>query len=93
MSGDIHAAELSRLDRPGTYPLYEFTSSALTAGSNTGIANQPNERRVEGTAYGEHNYGTLSVSGKRKQRVLTCTLYDRRGNVIWTRAINEQDLR
>jgi alkaline phosphatase D len=93
VSGDIHAAELSRLDRPGTYPLYEFTSSALTAGSNTGIANQPNDRRVEGTAYGEHNYGTLSVSGKRKQRVLTLTLHDRRGNVVWTRAINEQDLR
>lgn len=93
VSGDIHAAELSRLDRPGTYPLYEFTSSALTAGSNTGIADQPNDRRVKGTAYGEHNYGTLSVSGKRKQRVLTLTLHDRRGNVVWTRAINEQDLR
>src|SRR6266576_6390079 len=30
ISGDRHWAELSRLDRPGDYPLYDLTSSALT---------------------------------------------------------------
>lgn len=93
VSGDIHAAELSKLERSGTYPIYEFTSSSLTAGSNTGIATQPNDRRVEGTAFGQHNFGTLSVSGQRKQRVLTLTLYNASGSVVWTRDLREQDLR
>ena len=79
VTGDVHGAELSMLEREGTYPIYEFTSSAITAGSNKGIADQPNDHRVEGTAFGGHNYGTIAVSGKRKERVLTLRLYDKDG--------------
>ncbi len=93
VSGDIHAAELSKLERPGTYPLYEFTSSSLTAGSNTGIANQTNEYRVAGTAYGQHNFGLLTVSGKRKNRVLTLRCMDKEGKEVWKRELKEEELR
>ncbi len=93
ITGDVHGAELSKLERDGTYPIYEFTSSAITAGSNKGIADQPNDHRVQGTAFGGHNYGTITVSGKRKERVLTLRLYDKDGGMVWERVLAEADLR
>jgi alkaline phosphatase D len=92
-TGDIHAAELSRLDRPGTYPLYEITSSSLTAGSNKDIANQSNTYRVPGTAYGAHNFGLISVSGAKGSRVLTLRIMDKDGKEVWKREIAERELR
>jgi len=93
VSGDIHASELSKLDRAGTYPLYEFTCSALTAGSNKDIANQPNAYRVAGTEYGEHNFGIITVSGPAKARSLRLTVYDKLGKEVWTREIKEDELK
>ena len=93
VSGDIHAAELSKLERSGTYPLYEFTSSSLTAGANKDIEQQSNAYRVPGTAVGKHNFGLISVSGPAKQRVLTLSVHDINGNEIWQRTISETELR
>jgi len=93
ITGDVHGAELSKLERAGTYPIYDFTSSSITAGSNKGIADQPNDHRVPGTAFGGHNYGTITVSGMRKERVLTLRLYNKDGGLVWERAVSERDLR
>lgn len=93
ITGDVHGAELSKRDRPGTYPIYDFTSSAITAGANAGIADQPNDHRVEGTAFGGHNYGTITVSGVRKDRVLTLRLYNKDGDLVWERRLTEKELR
>ncbi|MCX6140562.1 MAG: alkaline phosphatase D family protein [Candidatus Kapabacteria bacterium] len=93
VTGDIHAAELSKLDRSGTYPLYDFTSSSLTAGSNKDIANQSNKYRVPGTEYGGHNFGLISVSGDKGARVLTLRIMDKDGKAVWKREIGERELR
>ncbi|MFM8771759.1 MAG: alkaline phosphatase D family protein, partial [Candidatus Kapaibacterium sp.] len=55
VSGDVHFAELSKLDREGTYPIYELTSSPLSAGLNTSPAYRENSRTVPGTEYVGHN--------------------------------------
>ncbi len=93
VTGDIHAAELSKLDRPGTYPLYELTSSSLTAGSNKSIADQPNTYRVPGTEFSAHNFGLINVSGPRGARILTMRIMDKDGKEVWKREIAEQALR
>lgn len=93
LTGDIHATELSKLDRPGTYPLYEFTCSSLTAGSNKGIAEQSNAYRVAGTEYGLHNFGIATIRGPEKERTLTLTVHDVNGNTVWTRDIKASELR
>ena len=93
VSGDVHGAELMKMDRTNAYPLYEFTSSALTAGSNVGIADQPNDHRIQGTAYGLHNFGTITVSGPRKERSLTLRLMSKDGEEIWQRTITADELR
>lgn len=92
LTGDIHATELSKLDRPQTYPLYEFTCSSLTAGSNTGIHEQSNTYRVAGTDYGMHNFGMITLSGPEKNRVCTITVYDVHGIQVWTRDIKADEL-
>ena len=99
LSGDRHHAELLKLDRPGTYPLYEFTSSPLTAGASTYAADPDspefdNPLRVPGTLVaGRHNFGTLSVSGPRTDRTLTMRALDAEGAVIWEQSVRAASLR
>jgi alkaline phosphatase D len=59
ISGDRHWAELSRLDRPGGYPLYDLTASALTEPHNRGTPT-PNRLR-EGPTYHNVNVGLLTI--------------------------------
>lgn len=59
ISGDRHWAELSRLDRPGDYPLYDLTSSALTEAHKRGSPT-PNIFR-EGPTYHGNNVGLINI--------------------------------
>lgn len=93
LSGDVHGAELTQFERAGTYPLFEFTSSSITAGSNKGIADQPNDYRVPETAFGGHNYGVLDLEGaSRKDRKLVLRLFDKDGKQIWEHELRAEDL-
>ena len=91
LDGDRHHTELTKMERYGTYPLYDFTCSPLTAG--TGRPDEENYMRVEGTDVKEHNFAMLEVTGPRKQRELKITVYDTKGSEIWSRSFNENDLR
>ncbi len=59
ISGDRHWAELSRLDRPGDYPLYDMTASALTEPHKRGTPT-PNRLR-DGPTYHDVNVGLLTI--------------------------------
>jgi alkaline phosphatase D len=95
LSGDRHLGGLWRIERPGTYPLFEFTSSPLTAGV---FANPPPEERenpelVPGTLVSQRNFGMLRVSGPRQERVLTLEAYDASGKILWQRRLSAAELR
>ena len=98
LSGDRHHAELMRMERPGTYPLYEFTSSPLTAGASTYAARpdspeHDNPIRVPGTLVtGPRNFGTLTVAGPRTDRTLTMRAFDAEGALLWEHAVRARDL-
>jgi len=92
LTGDRHHSELTKLDRVGTYPLYDFTISSFTAGVSPGKDEQ-NNFRVKGTLADEHNFALLNVSGTRKNRILKCTVYDVRGKELWNYSVNENDLK
>ena len=99
VSGDRHHTELIKLDRPGAYPLYEFTSSPLTAGASTFALREDsperdNPARVPGTLVaGDRNFGTLTVSGPRTDRTMTLRTYDASGALRWEHALRARDLR
>ena len=99
LSGDRHHAELVRVERPGTYPLYEFTSSPLTAGVSTAALDPDspeyeNPARVPGTLVADRrNFGTLTVSGPRTDRTMTMRALGADGVVLWERSVRAADLR
>ncbi len=92
LSGDRHHTILSKLDRPRKYPLYDLTSSALTAGSHTPDEDE-NSYRVPGTLVSERNFAKLSVSGERKDRVLQIEVFNAQGERLWEHRITAKELR
>jgi alkaline phosphatase D len=95
LSGDRHHTELNRMDRPGAYPLYEFTSSPLTAGSSpTPRDVDLNPIRIDGTLVaGQRSFGTLTFSGPRQDRTLTMRAHSAEGALLWEHAVRANDLR
>lgn len=93
LTGDVHYSVLSRLDRRGTYPLYDLTVSPFTAGPTiTDEASNGNYMLVPGTLYTDHNFATLDFSGPRRDRVLTITVRATDGREVWSQEIRATDL-
>lgn len=100
LSGDRHLTELIALKDSSFYTLYDFTSSALTSGltslkgrNGEWTAEYNNPLRVEGTLVNDkHNFGMLTVSGKRRERVLTMECYDLTGARRWSRSVPASEL-
>lgn len=95
LSGDRHFSELLKVDRPGTYPLYEFTSSPLTARpwANPEAGEQQNPDVVPGTLIGRRQFGMIRVTGPGHDRVLALESYDTTGKLLWRHEIKARDLR
>ena len=42
--------------------------------------------------WGNRNFGTLEVTGPRKERVMTIRTHDAKGDIIWEREYKASDL-
>lgn len=99
LSGDRHHTELLKNENVKAslgYPLYDLTSSSITAGSSNVLSTPEaqNPQRVENTLVVENNYCTIKISGlKRGDRILTLTCYDANGLVKWGQVIKESELK
>lgn len=93
LSGDRHFTRLARMARDGAYPLHELSCSPLTSGAAGNMKPEHLAGYVEGTLVTRRNFCTLAFSGPRRQRVLAVSSYDTAGQVLWTHAIREADLR
>lgn len=94
LTGDVHYSVLTKLDRRGTYPLYDLTVSPLTAGpTDTDESRNRNHLRVPGTLYAGRSFATLDVTGPRTDRVLTVAVRDVEGRAVWSREIRASELR
>lgn len=85
LSGDRHFAELLRIERPGTYPLIELTTSPLTAGPvrKPDDAETANPDVVPGSFQNVRNFASLTVSGPRTDRSLRIELKNTEGAALW----------
>ena len=92
LTGDRHHSELSKLDREGSYPLYDFTVSPLTSSSHTPDEGE-NSLTQEGTMVTERNFGIISISGPREDRQLKMEIRDTTGKLLWDRSLKATDLR
>lgn len=57
LTGDVHYAEISRLNEPGLYPLYDVTASGITSTWDFATLNK---NRIEGPVMDNH-YGLLTI--------------------------------
>ncbi len=94
LSGDRHESELLKVDVPGLYPFYEFTSSPLTSGMVSSTEREANNpARVPGTwVTDRRSFGLLEVTGPPDGRVLTLSAIDAQGTVLWKREIAAKEL-
>lgn len=99
LSGDRHHTELLKNDKVTAslgYPLYDLTSSSITAGASSVIGSdeEKNPMRVANTLTAENNFCRIQISGKKKgERQLEITNYDAKGMVKWGYVIKESDLK
>ena len=95
VSGDRHFSELLKIDRPGAYPLYEFTSSPLTSRppARLDAADRDNPDIVPGTLVVKRQFGMIRVSGPGDDRRLALESYDSDGVLLWRHEIRARDLR
>jgi alkaline phosphatase D len=97
LSGDIHHSELMKITPQDFYPLYDFTSSSLTAGLFRVEKNSPhfnNPARVSGTLVDDmHSFGLLRFDGPRTDRRVTLECYDKDGKKRWQHPIAAKELR
>jgi alkaline phosphatase D len=94
-SGDRHFTELLRVERPGAYPLYEFTSSPLTSRpyENPDSAEKTNPDLVAGTLVGKRQFGLIRLTGPESARRIALESYDATGALLWRHELDAKALR
>lgn len=60
LTGDVHYAEISRLEEPGLYPIYDITSSGITSTWDFATLNK---NRIEGPVMDNH-FGLVTIEWK-----------------------------
>jgi alkaline phosphatase D len=93
LTGDRHHSEIIKVNRPGTYSLYDITVSPLTSGTHTfsGVEKN-NPYRVLGIDE-KQNYAKFSFSGRRGERKLTVIFLGTKGDNLGEWSITEKDLK
>jgi alkaline phosphatase D len=94
LTGDRHRTELIVNKDSTFYPLYDFTSSSLTAGLLPPRGEEiALKDRVEGTLVADaHTFGLLKFSGPRTDRKLTMETWDYTGKLRWVFEVRAMDL-
>jgi len=90
LTGDVHYSEVLRRDDLLPYPLYEFTSSSLTAGAHTRPLPEDPGRVL---AVQRNNYCRIAVSGPADSRRLVYTVHDETGAELARHELPLADLR
>ena len=93
LTGDRHHSEIIKVERPGTYPLYDITVSPLTSGTHSfGGPEKNNTYRVLGIDE-KQNFGKISFSGKRGDRKMTVEYFGIKGDKLGEWGITEKELK
>jgi alkaline phosphatase D len=93
LTGDRHHSEVIKVDRPGHYPLYDITVSALTSsGYPFTTVEKNNPYRVIGFEQ-KQNYAKFSFTGKRGERKMTVQYLGLKGERLGEWSVNEKELR
>lgn len=76
ISGDVHYSEISKLNHPGLYPIYDVTSSGI---SETWKFAAPNTNRIEGPVM-DNNFGLITIDWGQTIPLIQLEIWDKTGN-------------
>lgn len=76
ITGDVHYAEISKLQAEGQYPVYDVTSSGITS---TWDFATPNANRIEGPIMDNH-FGLITIDWTRPDIEIKMEIWDVRDN-------------
>ncbi len=76
ISGDVHYAEISKMEPEGLYPIYDVTASGL---SSTWHFATPNDNRIEGPIMDNH-FGLLTLKLQNELPLILMEVFDVTGN-------------
>jgi len=76
ISGDVHYAEISKMEEPELYPLYDVTASGL---SSKWYFATPNKNRIEGPIMDNH-FGLITIEWSHKNPQIKAEIWDDRNN-------------
>ena len=92
LTGDRHHSEIIKVERAGSYPLYDITASPLTAGTHKfGGIEKNNPFRVLGIDE-KQNYSKISFSGAGKQRKMLVEFFGVMGDKLGDWSVTTADL-
>ncbi len=92
-TGDRHHSEVIRQERKGLYPLYDVTNSPYTSGiGKVRGAELNNPARMPGTLVEAQNFTRVTVSGKKKERVMTIEFLGIKGDKLGEWSVGEKEL-
>jgi alkaline phosphatase D len=89
ISGDVHWAEISKLEVEGCYPLYDITSSGIT---QTWPTLEPNTNRV-GRAFKPNNFGMIEVDWNADNPHMHFRIHNRKGRVVRGQKVRFEELK
>ena len=88
ISGDVHWAEISKIDVDGGYPLYDVTSSGIT---QEWSHIEPNDNRV-GEAFAPNNAGIIEIDWNLPDPVIQLKIIDVNGEEVLTHQLKLSQL-
>lgn len=89
ISGDVHYAEISKMEVQHLYPIYDITSSGL---SSTWHFATPNSQRIEGPIM-ENHFGLLSIDCRDSETKIKAEIWDIHNNQRIEYTISLDELR
>jgi alkaline phosphatase D len=75
LTGDVHYAEISKLEEPGLYPIYDVTASGITSTWDFATLNK---NRIEGPVMDNH-FGLLTIKWQ-KDPLIKMEIIDNKNN-------------
>ncbi len=87
LTGDVHYAEISKLESPGLYPIYDVTSSGITSTWDFATLNK---NRIEGPVM-ENHIGLLTIEWT-KNPTIKMEIIDKNRNTRIEYTINKSDI-
>ncbi len=89
ISGDVHYAEISKVNEHGLYSIYDITASGITS---TWDFATPNDNRVDGPVM-ENHFGMIEIDWQEADPLISMRIHDVNGQLRIERKIKLSELR